>query len=145
MRFMMLLKANADSEAGVMPSADLIMEMGKYNEQLVNAGVLLAADGLQSSAMGARVTFDGDKRTVTDGPFAETKELIAGFWMIQVKSKEEAVEWAKRCPNPHGEAGGQIEIRRLFDAEDFAPVIEGSAEGRALLDAEKKFRARTAT
>src|SRR5215217_2814732 len=100
MRFMVMVKANKDSEAGVMPSQELLTAMGKYNEELVKAGVMLAGEGLQPSSKGARVRFSGDTRTVIDGPFAETKELIAGFWMWQVKSKEEAIEWVKRCPNP---------------------------------------------
>ena len=118
MRFMIIVKATKDSEAGVMPSEQLLADMGKFNEELVKAGVMLAGEGLQSSAKGARVKFSGDKRTVIDGPFAETKELIAGFWIWQVKSKEEAIEWVKRCPNPHpGES--EIEIRQVFEAEDF--------------------------
>jgi hypothetical protein len=118
MRFMIIVKANKDSEAGVMPSEELLTEMGKYNEELAKAGVLLAAEGLHPSSKGARVKFSGGKRTVIDGPFAETKELIAGYWVWQVKSKEEAIEWVKRCPNPTGEAG-EIEIRQVFEAEDF--------------------------
>ena len=118
MRFMILVKASKDSEAGVMPSEKLLTEMGKFNEELVKAGVMLAGEGLQPTSKGARVTFSGNSRIVTDGPFAETKELIAGFWLWQCKSKEEAIEWVKRCPNPHNE-GGQIEIRQLFEAEDF--------------------------
>src|SRR4249920_3735065 len=118
MRFMILIKADKNSEAGVMPDEKLLTEMGKFNEELAKAGVMLAGEGLQSSAKGARVKFSGDKRTVIDGPFAETKELIAGFWIWQVKSKEEAIEWVKRCPNPHsGES--EIEIRQVFEAEDF--------------------------
>ena len=118
MRFMVMVKANNDSEAGVMPSQQLLEEMGKYNEELVKAGVMLAGEGLHPSSRGARVRFSGDKRTVIDGPFAETKELIAGFWLFQVKSKEEAIEWVKRCPNPmHGDS--EIEIRQVFEAEDF--------------------------
>ena len=118
MRFMILLKADKNTEAGVMPSEKLLADMGNYNEELAKAGVLLAGEGLHPSAKGARVRFSGKKRTVIDGPFAETKELIAGFWMIQVKSKEEAIEWVKRCPNPlEGEA--EIEIRQVFEAEDF--------------------------
>jgi hypothetical protein len=140
MRFMMLLKANEDSEAGRMPSAELIVAMGKYNEELVKAGVLLAGDGLQASSKGARVYFSGDKRRVVDGPFAETKELVAGFWIIQAKSKEEAIEWAKRCPDPMGTGEAQIEIRQLFDAEDFEPAVADSAEGKAALEFEKEFR-----
>jgi len=118
MRFMVMVKANADSEAGVMPSQDLLAAMGRYNDELVKAGVLLAAEGLQPSSRGARVKFSGAKRTVIDGPFAETKELVAGFWLIQVKSKAEAIEWVKRCPNPM-EGDSEIEIRQVFEAEDF--------------------------
>jgi hypothetical protein len=118
MRFMIIVKASTDSEAGVMPSQKLLADMGKFNEELANAGVLLAGGGLHPSSKGARVKFSGTKRTVTDGPFAETKELIAGFWLWQVKSKEEAIEWVKRCPNPHLE-DSEIEIRQLFEAEDF--------------------------
>jgi hypothetical protein len=115
---MVIVKATKDSEAGVMPSEKLLAEMGKYNEELVKAGVMLAGDGLQPSSKGARVRFSGAKRTVIDGPFAETKELIAGYWLWEVKSKEEAIEWVKRCPNPSpGES--EIEIRQLFEAEDF--------------------------
>ena len=120
MRFMMIVKATEDSEAGVLPSEELLAEMGKYNEELVKAGVLLAGEGLQASSKGARVKFSGGKRTVIDGPFPETKELIAGFWLIQVKSREEAIEWAKRSPNPAGEGkDGEIEIRQVFELEDF--------------------------
>jgi hypothetical protein len=115
---MVIVKANKDSEAGVMPSEELLTEMGKFNEELVKAGVMLAGEGLHPSSKGARVIFSGDKRTVIDGPFAETKELVAGFWLWQVKSKEEAIEWAKRCPNPTNE-GGELEIRQVFEAEDF--------------------------
>jgi hypothetical protein len=115
MRFMILVKASKDSEAGMMPSKKILTEMGKFNEELAKAGVLLAADGLHPSSKGARVRFSGDKRIVTDGPFAETKELIAGFWIWQVKSKKEAVEWLKRAPFDDTE----IEIRQLFEAEDF--------------------------
>ncbi len=118
MRFMILVKASKDSEAGVMPSRQLLTEMGKFNEELAKAGVLLAAEGLHPSSKGARVRFSGGRRTVIDGPFAETKELIAGYWLWQVKSKEEAIEWVKRCPNPMpGEP--EIEIRQVFEAEDF--------------------------
>src|SRR5437899_9592350 len=120
MRFMVMVKATKDSEKGVMPEEKLLTEMGKYNDELVKAGVLLAAEGLQASSKGARVRFSGEKRTVIDGPFAETKELIAGFWLIQVKSKEEAIEWVKRCPNPM-EGESEIEIRQVFEAEDFGP------------------------
>jgi hypothetical protein len=118
MRFMVMVKANADTEAGVMPSEELLAAMGKYNEELVKAGVMLAGEGLQPSSKGARVRFSGKDRTVIDGPFAETKELIAGFWLIQVKSREEAIEWVKRCPNPM-EGVSEIEIRQVFEAEDF--------------------------
>jgi hypothetical protein len=120
MRFMILVKADKHSEAGVLPDEKLLTEMGKYNEELAKAGVLLAAEGLQPSSKGARIKFSGDKRTVIDGPFSETKELIAGFWLIQVKSKEEAIEWVKRCPNPHN-TETEIEIRQVFEAEDFGP------------------------
>jgi hypothetical protein len=119
MRFMVLLKANATTEAGVLPSAEILTAMGKYNEELVKAGVLLAGAGLQPSAKGARVTFSGRKQTVIDGPFTETKELIAGFWLIQAKSKEEAVEWVKRCPL---DGGDEIELRQVFEPADFAPI-----------------------
>jgi hypothetical protein len=118
MRFMLIVKADANSEAGVMPSQELLTEMGKYNEELVKAGVLLAGEGLHPSSKGARVKFSGSKRTVVDGPFPETKELVAGFWLIEVKSKEEAIEWVKRCPNPM-EGESEIEIRQVFEAEDF--------------------------
>lgn len=118
MRFMVIIKANKDTEAGVMPSKELLEAMGKYNEELVKAGVMLAGEGLHPSSKGMRVRFSGEKRTVIDGPFAETKELIAGFWLWQVKSKEEAIKWIKRCPNPTGEET-EIEIRQVFEAEDF--------------------------
>ena len=118
MRFMIIVKATKDSEAGKMPSQELLAAMGKYNEELVKAGIMLAGEGLHPSSKGARVRFKGDKRIVTDGPFAETKELVAGFWLWQVKSREEAIEWVKRCPNPMpGES--EIEIRQVFEAEDF--------------------------
>ena len=119
MRVMAIVKASEDSEAGVMPSEELLTEMGKFNEELAEAGILLAGEGLQPTSKGARVSFGGGgERTVTDGPFAETKELIAGFWLLQVDSLEQAVEWIKRCPNPHDEPG-EIEIRQVFEAEDF--------------------------
>ena len=118
MRFMVMVKANEQTEAGVMPSAELLAAMGKYNEELVKAGVLLAGEGLQPSSKGARVKFSGKERTVVDGPFAEAKELVAGFWLIQAKSKEEAIEWVKRCPNPM-EGESEIEVRQVFEAEDF--------------------------
>jgi hypothetical protein len=118
MRFMVIVKATKDSEAGVMPEEKLLAEMGQYNDELIKAGIMLAGEGLQPSSKGARVRFSGSKRTVIDGPFAETKELIAGFWLWQVKSKEEAIEWVKRCPNPMpGES--EIEIRQVFEADDF--------------------------
>jgi hypothetical protein len=118
MRFMLIVKANQDSEAGVMPSEQLLAEMGRYNEEMVKAGIMLAGEGLHPSSRGVRVHFDGDRRSVMDGPFSETKELIAGFWLIQVKSLEEAIEWVKRCPNPDG-GQSHIEIRQVFEAEDF--------------------------
>jgi hypothetical protein len=118
MRFMIIVKASKDSEAGIMPSEKLLTEMGKFNEELANAGVLLAGEGLHASSKGARVKFSGTKRTVIDGPFAETKELIAGFWLWKVTSKQEAIDWVKRCPNPHNE-DSEIEIRQVFEAEDF--------------------------
>ena len=131
MRFMMIVKASKDSEAGIMPDEELIAAMTKYNEELTKAGVLLDLSGLQPSAKGARIKFSGGKRKVVDGPFAETKELIAGYWLIQVKSKEEAIEWAMRVPAPHGEeADGEIELRQLFELDDFAP-------GPAIDDARK--------
>src|SRR4026207_57993 len=119
MRFMVMVKATKDSEAGVMPSTELLTAMGKYNEELVKAGIMLAGEGLHPSSKGARVRFSGDKRTVIDGPFAETKELVAGYWLWQVKSKEEAIEWVKRCPNPMPGTDAEIEIRQIFEAEDF--------------------------
>lgn len=119
MKFMVIVKATAATEAGVMPSEKLFVDMGNFNEELVKAGILLAADGLQPSSKGARIRFNGDQRTVIDGPFAETKELIAGFWMIEVGSKEEAIEWFKRCPNPHEGMESEIEIRQLFGPDDF--------------------------
>ncbi len=134
MKFMILLKADQNTEAGVMPSEKLLADMGKYNEELVKAGVLLECEGLHPSSRGARVRFSGSKRTVVDGPFTEAKELLAGFWMIQVKSKEEAIEWVKRCPNPlEGEA--EIEIRQVFEAEDF-----GAEFTPELREAEERLR-----
>ena len=125
MRFMVMVKATKESEAGVMPSQKLLEDMGKYNEELVKAGVILAAEGLQPSSKGARVRFSGNKRTVIDGPFTETKELVAGFWLWQVKSLAEAIEWVKRCPNPMNE-DSDIEIRQVFELEDFgdSPAVE---------------------
>lgn len=119
MRFMILVKASPDSEAGVMPSEELMTAMGNFNEELAKAGILIECDGLQPSSKGARVRFSGDQRTVIDGPFAETKELIAGYWLWQVKSKEEAIEWVKRCPNPMPGTEAEIEIRQVYEAEDF--------------------------
>jgi hypothetical protein len=138
MRVMVMVKANADSEAGVMPSEQMLREMGQFNEELVKAGVMLAGDGLQPSAKGARVRFSGKERKVIDGPFAETKELIAGFWIWQVRSLDEAIEWVKRCPNPTGEES-EIEIRQIFEAEDFGP--EFTPELRAQ---EERLRAEVA-
>jgi len=128
MRFMMIVKANKDSEAGVLPTEEQLAEMAKYNEELVKAGVLLAAEGLHASAKGARVRFSGAKRTVIDGPFTEAKELIAGFWLIQVKTKEEAIEWTKRVPFEESE----IEVRQVFELEDFGPseAVEHHAQLR---------------
>jgi hypothetical protein len=139
MRFMILVKADKNTEAGVLPSTELLAEMGKYNEELVKAGVLLAGEGLQPSSKGARVKFSGAKRTVIDGPFADAKELIAGFWLIDVKSKEEAIEWVKRTPNPTGEES-EIEIRQVFEAEDFGPALTPE-----LREQEAQLRAQVAT
>jgi len=134
MRFMILIKADPNSEAGEMPSEQLLAEMGAYNEELVNAGVMLAGEGLHSSSKGARVRFSGDNRTVTDGPFVETKELMAGYWLWQLDSMEEAIEWVKRCPNPMG-TESEIEIRQVFEAEDF-----GDAFTPELRDQEDRLR-----
>ncbi|HTD22370.1 MAG TPA: YciI family protein [Terriglobales bacterium] len=122
MKVIVLVKASKDSEAGVMPSTELLTAMGKYNEELVKAGIMLAAEGLHPSSKGKRVRFSGAKRTVIDGPFIESKELIAGFWLWQVRSMEEAVEWLKRCPNPHPDET-EVEIRRVFSPEDFGPEL----------------------
>jgi hypothetical protein len=138
MRFMLIVRATKESEAGVLPSEELLTAMGKYNEELVKAGILLAAEGLHPSSRGARVRFSGSQRIVIDGPFTETKELIAGFWLIQVKSLEEAIEWVKRCPNPMNEAS-DIEIRRVFEAEDF-----GAEFTPALREQEERLRAEVA-
>jgi hypothetical protein len=121
MRFMMIVKANKDSEAGVMPPKELMSAMMKYNEEMVKAGVMVDGAGLQASSKGARIKFSGDKVTVIDGPFAETKELIAGYWIINVKSKREAIDWAKRCPHPHGSGDAELELRQFFELEDFEP------------------------
>ena len=137
MRFMILIKADKNSEAGVMPDERLLHEMGKFNEQLVNAGVMLAGEGLHPSSKGARVKFSGSKRIVTDGPFAETKELVAGFWLWQVKSKEEAIEWVKRIPNPMPGTETEVEIRQVFEADDF-----GEAMTPELRELEHRLRAK---
>lgn len=137
MRFMVLVKADRNSEAGVLPSAELLTEMGKYNEQLIKAGVMLAGEGLHPSSKGVRVRFSGSKRTVIDGPFAETKELVAGFWLIQAKSKEEAIEWVKRAPNPMPGTESEIEIRQVFEAEDFGDLAKQVPE---VFEKEKEFR-----
>jgi hypothetical protein len=120
---MILIKASKDSEAGVLPSPELLADMGKFNEELVKGGIMLAGEGLQASSKGARVKFSGDKRIVTDGPFAETKELIAGFWIWKCKSKQEAIDWVKRCPNPMPGIEAEIEIRQIFEMEDFAEAL----------------------
>ena len=138
MRVMVMVKANKDTEAGVMPSQELLAAMSNYNEELVKAGVLLAAEGLHPSSKGVRVRFSGEKRTVTDGPFTEAKELIAGFWLWQVKSMDEAIEWVKRCPNPTGEES-EIEIRPVFEAEDFGPAFTPE-----LREQEERLRAQAA-
>ena len=122
MRVLVIVKANEQSEAGVMPSTELLEAMGRYNEELVKAGIMLAGEGLHPSSRGARIHFDGASRTVTDGPFAETKELVAGYWLRQVRSLEEAIEWVKRCPNPHA-GPSDIEIRPVFEAEDFGEAF----------------------
>ncbi|WP_332763260.1 YciI family protein [Pseudomonas koreensis] len=126
MRFMILVKASADSEAGLMPTEELLSAMGNFNEELAKAGVLVEADGLHPSSKGARVRFSGDQRTVIDGPFIETKELIAGYWVWEVKSKEEAIEWVKRCPNPMPGTEAEIEIRQIFSADDFGEHLTPS-------------------
>ena len=139
MRFMVIVKADKNSEAGVLPDKKLLTEMGKYNEELAKAGVMLAGEGLHASSKGARVRFSKGKRTVIDGPFTEAKELIAGFWLWQVKSKEEAIEWVKRCPNPHNE-DCEVEIRQVFEAEDF-----GAEFTPELREQEERLRAQIAT
>ncbi len=135
MRFMVIVKANKDSEAGVMPSEKMLTEMGKYNEELVKAGIMLAGEGLHPSSKGARVQFSGSDRKVVDGPFTETKELIAGFWLWEVRSMEEAIEWVKRCPNPM-EGPSEIEIRQVFEADDFGENLTPE-----LREAEERLRA----
>jgi hypothetical protein len=138
MRFMVMVKATKDSEAGVLPDEKLLTDMGKFNEELVKAGIMLAGEGLQPSSQGTRVRFSGTERTVIDGPFTEAKELIAGFWLWQVKSKAEAIEWVKRCPNPMpGES--EIEIRQVFEAEDFGPALTPEVKAQ-----EERVRAQSA-
>ena len=139
MRFMIMIKADKNTEAGVMPDEKLLADMGNFNEELVKAGIMLAGEGLHPSSKGARVRFSGTKRTVIDGPFAETKELIAGFWLWQVKSKEEAIEWVKRCPDPMPGEDSEIEIRQLFEAEDF-----GAEFTPELREQEERLRAEIA-
>jgi hypothetical protein len=139
MRFMILIKADKNSEAGVLPDERLLTDMGKFNEELVKAGIMLAGEGLHPSSKGARVKFSGSKRIVTDGPFAETKELVAGFWLWQVKSKEEAIEWVKRIPNPMPGTETEVEIRQVFELEDF-----GAAATPELREQEQRLRAQTA-
>jgi len=138
MRFMVMVKATKEAEAGVMPSTELLAEMGRYNEELARAGVLLAGEGLHPSSRGARVRFSGKERTVIDGPFAETKELVAGFWLMQVRSMEEVIEWVRRCPNPH-EGESEIEIRQIFELEDLGEAMtpELRAQEERLRQAQK--------
>jgi hypothetical protein len=139
MRFMAIVKATKQSEAGEMPDAGLLEEMGKFNEELVKAGVMLAGEGLHPSSKGARVRFSGDKRTVVDGPFPETSELVAGFWLLQVRSKEEAIEWIKRCPNPMPNVESEIELRQVFEVEDFGTELTPE-----LREQEERLRAEVA-
>ena len=139
MRFMVMVRATRDSEAGVLPDEKLLAEMGRYNEELVKAGIMLAGEGLQPTSKGARVRFSGTTRTVIDGPFAETKELIAGFWMWKVKSKAEAIEWLKRCPNPFPGGDSEVELRQVFEAEDF-----GAEFTPELREQEQRLRAEVA-
>jgi hypothetical protein len=135
---MVIVKATKESESGALPSAEMLAAMGKYNEELIKAGVMLAGEGLQPSSKGARVRFNGDQRTVIDGPFAETKELIAGFWLFQVKSLQEAIEWVKRCPNPMPDSdGSEIEIRQIFEEADFGDLVNEVPE---VFEAERKLR-----
>ena len=143
-KFMLIVKATKASEAGQLPPTELFTAMGKFNEEMIKAGVMLAGEGLAPSVKGARVHFKDDKRTVTDGPFAETKELIAGFWIIQAKSLEEAIEWAKRSPNPMpvDDGNGVIEVRQIMGLEDF-DQLNATPEGRAVIDQEREQRART--
>ena len=138
MRFMVMVKATTDSENGVMPSTEELAEMGKFNEEMVKAGVMVAGEGLHPSSKGVRIKFSGDKRTVVDGPFTETKELVAGFWILDVKSKAEVIEWVKRCPNPmRGES--EIEIRQVFEAEDFGDALTPELKAQ-----EERLRAHSA-
>ena len=137
MRFMVMVKANRDTEAGVLPSTEMLTAMGKYNEELVKAGVMKGGEGLQPTSKGARIHFSGKKRSVIDGPFAETKELIAGFWLWETKSLAEAIEWAKKCPNPTGDES-ELEIRQIFEAADF-----GENMTPELLEHDRKLRAQT--
>lgn len=139
MRFMVMVKATAESEAGVMPSQALLEAMGRFNEELVKAGVMLAGEGLQPSAKGARVRFDGSRRTVVDGPFAETRELVAGFWLWELRSLDEAIEWARRCPNPFEHGESELEIRQVFEAGDF-----GEEFTPELREREERLRAQVA-
>ncbi len=145
MRFMVMVKATEESESGAMPSEKMLTEMGQYNDELAKAGVLLAGEGLHPSSRGARVRFSGEQRTVIDGPFAETKELVAGFWMIQVRSMDEAIEWVRRCPNPHDEET-EVEIRRVFEAEDFGDEFtpELREQEERLREQEERQRAQAA-
>jgi hypothetical protein len=136
MRFMVIVKATKNSEAGVLPNEQLLTEMGRYNEELTKAGVMLAGEGLHPSSKGARVRFSGEQRTVIDGPFAETKELVAGFWLWKCASLPEAIEWAKRCPNPIPDEEAELEIRQVFEAEDF-----GTEFTPELLEQEERLRA----
>ncbi len=143
MRFMVIVKANKDSEAGVPPSTELVTAMSKFNAGMVKAGVMLAAEGLHPSSKGARIRFSGGSRTVTDGPFTGAKDLVAGFWLIEVKSKEEAIEWMKRCPAPFGEdQEGEIEIRQLSELSDLPPEVQEAAMGEVALRAEIERRKR---
>ena len=140
MRVMVIVKADADSEAGVMPSEELLTEMGRFNEQLVEAGLMLAGEGLHPSSKGTRIRFSGASRTVIDGPFSETKELVAGFWIWRVKSMDEAIEWVKRCPNPFPGEESEIEIRQVFEADDFGAVLTPELREREAKIAEQAAR-----
>ena len=137
MRFIVMVKATRETEAGVMPDEKMLTEMGRYNEELVKAGVMLAGEGLHPTSRGARVKFSGSRRTVVEGPFGDAKDLIAGFWLWQVKSREEAIEWAKRCPNPTG-AEGELEIRQIFEVEDFGAALTPELKAQ-----EERLRAQT--